>query len=107
MPDAEDVAAWPVEAVPVADRDAQVVLHALAADQPVGVVDPVGETVSGRPVPRALTGSGTSAKKLLMRSVRPSFGMPGGRRPGRGCPGPRGPRAAGRTSRPRPGRCAG
>ena len=42
---AEDVLARPVERVPVADRAPQPILHALAEDLAVLVVDPVGELV--------------------------------------------------------------
>jgi hypothetical protein len=44
--DPEHVRAWPVERMPEADRDAEVVLHPLAEDDAVRLVDLEGERVA-------------------------------------------------------------
>jgi hypothetical protein len=44
---AEDIAARPVEGVPAADRDAQVVRHPLSQDHPIGLVNLEGERIIG------------------------------------------------------------
>ena len=41
--DAEDVGSRPVEGVPEADGDPEMVFHARAENEPIGLVDPVGQ----------------------------------------------------------------
>ena len=75
---AEDVLSRPTEAVPVADREAEVLAHRLAGDHAIGVVEPEGERVVAV---RALEGDGPVDLGEERRHRRPTIQADGRVRP--------------------------